>query len=150
MAKKYIGIWQTLNIIERLQKRERKKYGIISVFYALNSVKAYKKNLPAADVQEVKHGHWIAEMRGLYHGINLLIDGFPITIKVRDIKEAIRNMPSIGMSKRRGKWKYKQGNNGCYCSECGGFHTTKYAFCHWCGAKMDGKEGNDEDCSDYA
>lgn len=67
------------------------------------------------------------------------IDGFPITIKVRDIKETIKNMPSIGMSERQGKWKYKQGNKGCYCSECGGFHKTEYAFCHWCGAKM-GKE----------
>lgn len=91
MAKKYIRIWQALNIIERIQKKEKKHYGITPVFLALNTAKDYIKNLPAADVQEVKHG----------------------------------------------KWKYKQGYKGCYCSKCGGFHLAAYDFCHWCGAKMD-------------
>ena len=44
MAKKYVGIWQALNIIKRLQKKEKKQYGITSVFYALNSVKTYIKS----------------------------------------------------------------------------------------------------------
>lgn len=59
MAKKYIGIWQTLNVIERLQKKEKKEYGLTAVTFALERAKSYIKNLPAADVQEVKHGQWI-------------------------------------------------------------------------------------------
>ena len=41
-----------------MQKKEKKQYGITSVFYALNSVKAYIKNLSDADVQEVKYRKW--------------------------------------------------------------------------------------------
>lgn len=59
MVKKYIRIWQALNIIERIQKKQKKHYGITPVFLALNTAKDYIKNLPAADVQEVKHGEWI-------------------------------------------------------------------------------------------
>lgn len=65
MAKKYIGLWQVLNIIERAQKKEQKRYGITAAFYLLNSLKSYIKKLPAANVQEVKHGAWIYE-EGIY------------------------------------------------------------------------------------
>lgn len=71
---------------------------------------SYKKGLPAADVQEVKHGHWIAEMRGLYHGINLLDD------------------------------KQFKGLNMYSCSECDEKVIFKGNYCPNCGAKMDGKE----------
>ena len=57
MAKKYIGVWQTLNIIDRMLKKENKEYGITAVSFALERIKSYIQKLPAADVQEVKHGH---------------------------------------------------------------------------------------------
>lgn len=58
MAKKYVGAWQTLNIIDRTLKKENKEYGITAVSFALERVKSYIQKLPAADVQEVKHGFW--------------------------------------------------------------------------------------------
>ena len=58
MAKKYVGAWQTLNIIDRMLKKENKEYGITDVSFALERIKSYIQKLPAADVQEVKHGHW--------------------------------------------------------------------------------------------
>lgn len=58
MAKKYIGVWQTLNIIDRMLKKENKEYGITAVSFALERIKSYIQKLPAADVQEVKHGFW--------------------------------------------------------------------------------------------
>lgn len=66
--------------------------------------------LPAADVQEVKHGHWIAEIRGLYHGINLLDD---------------KNFKGLSMYS---------------CSKCGEKVIFKGNYCPNCGAKMDGKD----------
>lgn len=59
MAKKYIGVWQTLNIIDRILKKELKEYGLTAVSCALERVKSYIQKLPAADVYEVKHGEWI-------------------------------------------------------------------------------------------
>lgn len=61
MAKKYVGAWQTLNIIDRTLKKENKEYGITAVSFALERVKSYIQKLPAADVREVKHGRWIKE-----------------------------------------------------------------------------------------
>lgn len=66
MAKKYIGIWQALNIIERIQKKEEKHYGITPVFFALNAARDYIKKLPAADVQEIKRGEWKINSDGYY------------------------------------------------------------------------------------
>lgn len=58
------------------------------------------------------------------------------------ILETIKYMPTADVAPvRHGKWEYMQGIRGCYCSECDGFHLGEYKFCHWCGAKMDGKEG---------
>ena len=111
MAKKYVGAWQTLNIIDRTLKKENKEYGITAVSFALERVKSYIQKLPAADVQEVKHGHWIAEIRGLYHGINLLDD---------------KNFKGLSMYS---------------CSKCGEKVIFKGNYCPNCGAKMDGKDG---------
>ena len=61
MAKKYVGAWQTLNIIDRTLKKENKEYGITAVSFALERVKSYIQKLPAADVQEVKHGEWVRD-----------------------------------------------------------------------------------------
>ena len=96
-----------MNVIERIQRKEKKHYGITAVFFAFNAAKDYKKKLPAADVQEVKHGHWIAEMRGLYHGINLLDD---------------KNFKGLSMYS---------------CSECKEKVIYKGNYCPNCGAKMD-------------
>lgn len=43
---------------------------------------------------------------------------------------------------RHGTWERIQDEYGCYCSECNGFHSSEHNFCHWCGAKMDGKDGD--------
>lgn len=118
MTKKYIRIWQALNIIERIQKKEKKHYGVTPVFFALNAAKDYIKNLPAADVQEVKHGHWIAKIRGLYHGIDLLDDN---------------NFKGLDMYS---------------CSECEEKVIFKGNYCPNCGAKMDAADGkSSESCS---
>ena len=61
IAKKYVGAWQTLNIIDRTLKKENKEYGITAVSFALERVKSYIQKLPAADVQEVKHGEWVRD-----------------------------------------------------------------------------------------
>lgn len=99
MAKKYIGAWQTLNIIDRMLKKEHKEYGVTAVSFALGRVKSYIQGLPAADVQEVKHGEW-----------------------VRDEFDML-----------------------C-CSECNEepeFENIT-SYCPYCGAKMDGKDGKNE------
>lgn len=65
MAKKYISIWQVLNVIDRMLRKEKKEYGITAVSYALERVKSYIQKLPAANVQEVKHGRWVKEKTGV-------------------------------------------------------------------------------------
>ena len=103
MAKKYVGAWQTLNIIDRTLKKENKEYGITAVSFALERVKSYIQKLPAADVREVKHGRWIKEKTSaLVH------------------------------------W---------HCSVCGDCYyldEPNAEYCPRCGAKMDGKDGNNE------
>ncbi|MDE7281583.1 MAG: zinc ribbon domain-containing protein [Ruminiclostridium sp.] len=103
MAKKYIGMRQALNIIERVQKKEKKHYGITAAFFTLNEAKYHIKKLPTANVQEVKHGRWIAELRGLYHGINLLDD------------KNFKGLPMYSCSECKEKVIYK----GNYCPNCG-------------------------------
>ncbi len=79
------------------------------------------------------------------------VDGFPITIKVCDIKEAIRNVPSADVRpERHGHWDDSDGEH-IKCSKCGQFApivpqyqdepiTYEAPFCPNCGAKMDGKD----------
>lgn len=57
--------------------------------------------------------------------------------------KVIKDTPTADVRpERHGEWKYKQDGHGCYCSECDGFHWCEYKFCHWCGAMMDGKDGD--------
>lgn len=58
MAKKYIGAWQVLNLIEWFMRKEQKDYGVTAVSFALGKLKNNIKNFPAADVREVRHGTW--------------------------------------------------------------------------------------------
>lgn len=56
---KYIKTGQAINVIDRLRRKEKKQGNINSALYALNFVKGLVLNIPAADVQEVKHGRWL-------------------------------------------------------------------------------------------
>lgn len=72
------------------------------------------------------------------------VDGFPITIKVRDIKKAIKNAPEVKPPERHGEWLV---SGECYeCSECGGGSTVNTnPYCWKCGARMDGKGSENND-----
>lgn len=111
MGKNYIEICQMVNIIEKVQEKD-KKLGVTHIFFALDAIKDHIKNLPAANVQEVKHGYWITEMRGLYHGIDLLDD---------------KNFKGLSMYS---------------CSECKEKVIFKGNYCPNCGAKMDVEDDN--------
>lgn len=71
------------------------------------------------------------------------IDGFPITIKVRDIKKAIRDVPSVGIQpERHGLWLDSESplTSSCKCSLCSRYFESETPYCPHCGAKMDEKE----------
>lgn len=100
-------------LLPKIKYRE-KAYGISPA----NMFSKLVKEMPAADVQEVKHGHWIAKIRGLYHGIDLLDD---------------KNFKGLDMYS---------------CSECEEKVIFKENYCPNCGAKMDAGEGkSSESCS---
>ena len=81
------------------------------------------------------------------------IEGYNTAIK--DISEAIKELPTIEPEVRHGRWipteydSYADGNpvyDAFECSECGHEHKgeedTLTAFCPDCGAKMDGRDIN--------
>ena len=126
MAKKYIGVWQTLNIIDRMLKKENKEYGITDVSFALERIKSYIQKLPAADVQEVKHGEWSDEM--------ISKNGY----KIVETTTGSLVIPS--------KYTYVPDHQlGFQCSSCGALMKNKTTYCGNCGAKMDGKDGENND-----
>lgn len=99
---RYIDSEKITSILMDMAQASRRLYpGIMTSISQINA-------MPAADVQP---GHWIAEIRGLYHGINLLDD---------------KNFKGLSMYS---------------CSECNEKVIFKGNYCPNCGAKMDGKDG---------
>ena len=73
------------------------------------------------------------------------IEGYNTAIK--DIREAIKELPTIEPEVRHGRWIYRSDDAAsCYCSECNEEALTapyernciESDFCPNCGAKMDG------------
>ena len=77
------------------------------------------QGLPAADVVEVKHGEWI---------------------KHKPDPEAMKKWHDLGIAKGMSE-------NSIFwsCSCCNGWGTPAHKYCSHCGAKMDGKEGAEDD-----
>lgn len=84
---------------------------ILGLFALTRIKRRLEEEPPYDDVRPERYGKWKGEIRGLYHGIDLLKD------------------------------EYFQGRTMYSCSECGEKVIFKGNFCPNCGAKMDGKEG---------
>lgn len=71
MAKKYIDTELLINTVDTLAYPVRHDYGFTSVEAGMTvvGVKRVVDELPAADVQEVKHGKWIWDKDGMDWGI---------------------------------------------------------------------------------
>lgn len=80
------------------------------------------EKMPAADVQEVKHGEWSDEM--------ISKNGY----KIVETTTGSLVIPS--------KYTYVPDHQlGFQCSACGALMKNKTTYCGNCGAKMDGKDG---------
>ena len=78
-------------------------------------------------------------------------------IRVSEVRESLKTMPSEHPERKRGKWterkviedrKAIEEWQSARCSVCGKYHTTPYmyyfydfAYCPWCGAKMEADDG---------
>lgn len=93
---------------------------------AIDTAIARLDNLPAADVQEVKHGEWSDEM--------ISKNGY----KIVETTTGSLVIPS--------KYTYVPDHQlGFQCSSCGALMKNKTTYCGNCGAKMDGKDGENND-----
>ena len=113
MAKRYIDADE---LLLKIDLHGTNKFGMLD-----EDIREFVKQIPTADVVEVKHGEWIYKHR--HRGGFETISGYdkygiPCTIRVDNRFET----------------------DDPYCSECGKLGGDFLNYCGYCGAKMDGGE----------
>lgn len=118
MAKRYIDADA---LLLKIDLHGTNKFGMLD-----EDIREFVKQIPTADVEEVKHGEWIYKHR--HRG------GFVKKIGY----EKYGNLHTITVDER-----YE--TDDPYCSECGKLGETFLNYCANCGAKMDGGKGDDNE-----
>ena len=82
-----------------------------------------------------------------------LLTAFPVddepTLTKSCVRMTIQHMPTVdAVPVRHGRWTIEDCHAATYpycCSNCTAHHRARYDYCPSCGAKMDGKDGDDHE-----